>query len=293
MSLERVELEDTWTIRRVLAWTQGFFREKGIDTARLDAELIISDALGVDRVRLYTDHDKPLLPDELTVIREGVRRRARREPVAYITGRRGFWSLDLHVDSRVLIPRPDTERLVELALDRLKGVEAPQIADIGTGSGCIALALAAERPDAAVVAVDRSADALAVARENAAALSLENVRFVEGDLLEPVSGPLDLVASNPPYIPSAEVDRLMPDVRQFEPRGALDGGPDGLDVIRRLVPAAAERLKPGGRLLFEIGHDQGDDARALVEADPRFAEVAVHQDYGGRDRVVEALRRPE
>ncbi len=282
--------DDTWTLRRVLSWTTDFFQSKGLDSPRLDAELLIADAQGVDRIRLYMDLDKPLLPDELAAIRARVQRRARFEPVAYILGHRGFWSLDLQVDPRVLVPRPDTERLVELALARLKDVEAPVVVDVGTGSGCVALAIGKERPDATVHAIDRSADALQVATANAAANEVPNVTFHEGDLLAPVAdiGRVDMVVSNPPYIPSAEVERLMPDVRQYEPRGALDGGADGLDLVRRLVDQAAALLPPGGALMMEIGFDQGPAVAALCRA--RFAEVTVHPDYAGHDRVVEAVK---
>lgn len=279
-----------WTIARVLEWTIGFFREKGIEQPRLDAELLIADALGVDRMRIYLDHHKPLHPDELTAVRERVRRRGRHEPVAYITGQKGFWSLDLAVDARVLVPRPDTERLVERAIERLKGREAPRIVDVGCGSGAIALALAHERPDATVIGVDRSPDALDVSRKNAAALGLDRVEWRRGDLLAGLAGPFDLVASNPPYIPSADIDALMPDVARYEPRAALDGGPDGLDLVRRLIPEAAERLAPGGVLLVEIGHDQGPAARALAEADGRFEAVQIVADYGRNDRILEATR---
>lgn len=279
-----------WTIARVLEWTTTFFREKGLDSPRLDAELLIADALGIDRMRIYLDHHKPLLADELVAVRERVKRRGKHEPVAYITGQKGFWSLDLAVDRRVLVPRPDTERLVERALDRLKGRVAPRVVDVGCGSGAIALALAHERPDAEVIGVDRSPAALAVSRANAAALGLDRVRWQEGDLLAGVDGPFDLVASNPPYIPSGDIAGLMPDIVLFEPHSALDGGPDGLDLVRRLIPEAADRLLPGGVLLVEIGHDQGAAVAALAEADGRFEGVAIVADYGRRDRVLEATR---
>jgi release factor glutamine methyltransferase len=281
--------DEVWTIRRVLGWTTAFFDRKGIEGPRLDAELLIADALGVDRMRLYLDLDKPLASAELVGIRARVSRRGQREPVAYIVGRKGFWTLDLAVDARVLVPRPETERLVELALEALRDIEAPVLADVGCGSGCVALALAAERPDATVHAIDCSTDALTVARANGEALGAA-VQWHVGDLLDPVEGPLDLVVSNPPYIPSATVANLMPEVTEYEPTLALDGGPDGLDVIRRLVAAAAARLRPGGKLLFEIGSDQGTEAKAIVEGHPEFSAVVVHPDYAKLDRVVEATR---
>lgn len=284
-------MSQTWTIRSVLQWTQSYFKEKTLDTPRLDAELLIGDALKVDRVRLYMDLDRPLTDAELADIRERVRRRGKHEPVAYITGKRGFWKLDLAVDARVLIPRPDTERLVELAVEVLQGREAPRVVDVGTGSGAIALSIAQERPDAAVLAIDVSPDALAAAEANAVTAGLTNVAFARGDVLGPAQDfRPDVILSNPPYIPSRECETLMPDVRQFEPRLALDGGADGLVIIRKLVAQAGALLPAGGALLFEIGHDQGEAAAALVQADGRFAEVAVVKDYGGKDRVVRAAR---
>lgn len=284
-------MSQTWTIRSVLQWTQSYFKEKNLDTPRLDAELLIGDALKVDRVRLYMDLDRPLTDAELADIRERVRRRGKNEPVAYITGKRGFWKLDLAVDARVLIPRPDTERLVELAVEALQGREAPRVVDVGTGSGAIALSIAQERPDAVVLAIDVSPDALAAAEANAQAAGLTQVTFARGDVLAPAKDfRPDVILSNPPYISSGECETLMPDVRQFEPRLALDGGPDGLVIIRKLVTQAGALLTPGGALLFEIGHDQGESAAAIVQADGRFAQVAVVKDYGGKDRVLRAAR---
>jgi release factor glutamine methyltransferase len=284
-------MSQTWTIRSVLQWTQSYFKEKNLDTPRLDAEWLIGDALKVDRVRLYMDLDRPLTDAELADIRERVRRRGKNEPVAYITGKRGFWKLDLAVDARVLIPRPDTERLVELALEALQGRETPRVVDVGTGSGAIALSIAQERPDATVLAIDLSPDALAAAEANAVTAGLTNVTFARGDVLAPAKDfKPDVILSNPPYIPSRDCEELMPDVRQFEPRLALDGGPDGLVIVRKLLAQAGALLSAGGALLFEIGHDQGEAASALVRADARFGEVAVLKDYGGKDRVVRATR---
>jgi release factor glutamine methyltransferase len=282
---------DRWDLRRVLDWTRAYFERRGLDSPRLDAELLIAHAQGIDRVRLYMNLDKPLSAEELTHIRALIERRAQHEPAAYIMGTRGFWTLDLAVDGRVLVPRPETERLVELALKHLKTLDAPRIVDVGTGSGAIALALASELPEAEVHAIDVSTDALAVARANAETNGLERVRFHHGDLLAPVvnEAPFHMVVSNPPYIPSGDLPGLMPDVRDFEPHLALDGGPDGLDIVRRLISAAHERLAPGGRLMMEIGHDQGPAVAALCGA-PRFDDATVHPDYAGLDRIVEAVR---
>lgn len=287
-----------WTVRRIYQWTSGFFSERGLPSPKQDALFLIGDALGVDRNQVLLRFDQPLNGPELDAIRARVKRRAAGEPVAYITGTRGFWTLDIHVDARVLIPRPETERLVELALEALKSaplseVDAPRITDVCTGSGCVALALASELPKARVVALDLSADALAVAHDNAARLELaDRVACLRGDLLAPLPAdkPVELVVSNPPYIRSADIRGLMVDVRDHEPHMALDGGDDGFDLIRTLIGQAADRLAPGGRLLFEIGADQGPDAKALCEAEPRFTAVKVHRDYSQRDRVVEAVK---
>jgi release factor glutamine methyltransferase len=236
---------------------------------------------------------RPLLAAELAGIRERVRRRgATREPVAYIVGRQGFHAIDLHVDGRVLVPRPETELLVDRALLHLKDVENPLLVDVGTGSGAIALSLATARPDARIIAVDFSPDALDVAAQNRETLGLLSVDLRYGDLLEPVDErDLDLVVSNPPYIPTADLAGLPLDVRGHEPKMALDGGPDGLVLVRRLITQAAERLKPGGWLLFEIGFDQGESAPAAVAEHGGFEAIALHHDLAGLPRVVEAQRR--
>jgi len=285
--------DDTpWTIRRVLRWTTAFFTEKGIEGARYDAELLICDALRIDRLVLFTDSLRPLLAEELAAIRQRVQRRARREPVAYILGRQPFHAIELTVDARVLVPRPETEQLVDRALHHLAGREAPTVVDVGTGSGAVALALAKARPDARVIAVDLSPDALDVAAHNRAALALTAVELRRSDLLGAVpERGLDVVVSNPPYIPTAHLAELDLDVRGYEPQLALDGGPDGLALIERLIAQAAEILAPGGWLLFEIGHDQGESAPALVAGHGGFESIALLRDLAGLARVVEARRR--
>jgi release factor glutamine methyltransferase len=286
-------MEDTsWTLGRVLKWTTGFFERKGCDSARLDAELLIAHSLSVDRIRLYMDHDKPLAPDELKAIRGLVKRRGEGEPVAYITGSKAFWTIELRVDHRVLIPRPDTEHVVEHSLKALESVPEPRIVDVGCGSGCIALSIASARPDAQVLAIDISADALDVAKENAAHLNLSNVEFRQNDLLENVHGTYDLIVSNPPYIASADIDNLMVSVRDYEPVGALDGGKDGLGFYRRLIPESADLLKPGGHIFFEIGYDQGAALTEMLTRHGGFDSMEIIQDYGGHDRVVKGTRMP-
>jgi release factor glutamine methyltransferase len=282
----------TWTILEVLQWTTARFQERGLPSPRLDAELLAAHAFGLNRVQLYTQFDRPLLPPELAALRELVKRRQAGEAVAYLTGHKEFWSLDLVVDARVLIPRPDTETAVDEALERLKerGGEAPaRIADVGTGSGAIALALAKTRPEAAVFAVDVSPDALAVARANAERLALP-VTFLEGDLATPLRAlePFDLIVANLPYVRAGDIAGLAVEVRG-EPRLALDGGADGLDLVRRFVAAAPAVLAPGGALVLEIGEGQASETAGLCRA-AGLEDVRVRADLGGIERVVSGRR---
>jgi release factor glutamine methyltransferase len=279
-----------WTILGVLTWTEQRFRERGIGTPRLDAQLLLAHVLERDRVHLYTHFDQPLGPDELASYRGLIQRRLAGEPVAYLVGKREFRSLDLVVDARVLVPRPDTETLVDVALG-LVG-DSGRVVDVGTGSGAIALALKHERPALEILAIDRSPDAAALARQNAARLQLD-VEVLEGDLLSPVNGraPLSLVVSNPPYIPSAEVSSLPAEVRK-EPLAALDGGVDGLVYIRRLIADAPPLLGPDGALALEVGAGQAPAVAALFAADGRYQLASVTADLAGIARVVAARLRP-
>jgi release factor glutamine methyltransferase len=279
----------SWTILEVVRWTTLRFERQGIETARLDAELLATRAFARSRVELYTHFDQPLAEAELAAYRALVRRRIVGEPVAYILGHKEFWSIDLEVDARVLVPRPDTETLVEQALEILakRGPAAPpaRVADIGTGSGALALALKSERPDDQVFAVELCEGALAVARANAERLGLP-VTLVAGDLVEPLAGvePLDLVVSNPPYIPTLEIDRLAPEVRR-EPRLALDGGADGLAVVRRLAQGARAVLAAGGWLALEIGAGQADPATAILR-EAGYLSLGSRRDLAGTPRVI-------
>jgi len=285
----------TWTILEVLRWTQGRFAKQGIESARLDAELLAAHAFTLSRVELYTHFDRPLVDHELAAYRELVRRRLAGEPVAYIVGRKEFWSLDLQVDARVLIPRPDSETLVEQALDLLKAMpeqgKPRRIADIGTGSGALALALKKERPDDDIYAVDVSSEALAVATANGARLGLA-VTFLQGHLVEPLAtlAPFDLVVSNPPYIASADIAGLSAEVR-CEPRLALDGGADGLTLVRQLATATLGVLETSGALALEIGADQASDAKRIL-ASAGYANPHSRRDLAAIERVVFAHRSP-
>jgi release factor glutamine methyltransferase len=286
---------EVWTPLRLLEWTTRRFTDAAIDSPRLAAQILLAHALGIDRVQLYVQHDKPLGPEELGRYRDLVKRRLAGEPVAYLTGRQEFWSLGLAVDPRVLVPRRDTETLIELVLDRVDRAAPLAIADIGTGSGAIGLALARELPRARVVATDRSADALAVARENAAQLELaDRIELREGDLYGALGADerFDVVASNPPYVPSGEVAGLAPEVLR-EPRAALDGGADGLDLLRRLATGAAAHLvTPGGLVALEHGFDQGPAVRRLIDATAAFEPAETRPDMAGQPRVTWARILP-
>jgi len=262
-------------------------------TPRLDAELLTAHALGLPRLQLYVQFDRPLTPPELAAMRELVKRRQAGESVAYVVGKKEFWGLELAVDRRVLVPRPDTETLVDEALARAAALTAAgpvRLADVGTGSGAVAIALAQQRPEAVVYAADVSPDALAVARPNAERHGV-TVTFLEGDLEEPLRPhlPFGVVAANLPYIPSADIAGLAPEVRA-EPRLALDGGPDGLELVRRLVAATPPLLEAGGALVLEVGAGQARAAAALLEG-AGFADLRIRRDLGQVERVVSG-RKP-
>ena len=272
------------TIGVALARAAEYLTGKGVESPRLDAELLFSKALGLSRVQLYTEHDRPLTAAELTACRELVRRRGRREPLAYVLGEWGFRRLTLRVDRRALVPRPETEVVVERCLALLDGVEAPAVLDVGVGSGAIALAIADERPGARVTAVDASLDALALARENAAATGLaDRVSLVEHDAkagLPP--GPYDLVVANPPYVAEREIEELPPEVRDWEPREALVERGHTSAVAR----GACSVLRPGGWLVLET-HEHAARAVAAELESLGYGDVAISRDLAGRERVVE------
>jgi release factor glutamine methyltransferase len=277
-------VSETWTVLRLLRWTADFFRQHRIESARLDAEVLLAHVLACKRVDLYLTFDQPVANADRTRFRELVRRRAKeRVPVAHLTGTREFWSVPLRVTPDVLIPRPDTETLVRACA----ALGARRIADVGTGSGCIAIALARELPDATLLGVDLSRAALAVARHNAEASGVaKRIELREGDLLSGIEECFELIASNPPYVRTRELEQLAPEVRH-EPRLALDGGPDGLDVVRRLIEQAPARLCRGGHLALEVGGGQAPEVAELARAAGASA-VEVQRDLAGHERVVVA-----
>jgi len=281
------------SVKEALTRGRQILRRAGVPEAAVDAEVLLAHVLATDRLALYREEQRALSPREWTLFRDLLVRRARREPVAYLTGRKEFMGLAFAVNRAVLIPRPETELLVERALALSSGWEAPVVVDVGTGCGAVAVSLAYYHAWAEVHATDISDAALAVARENAARHGVASrVHLYPGDLLAPVvflAGRVDLVVANLPYVTSGELARLPPDVRDYEPRAALDGGPDGLALYRRLVPQAARVLRAGGVLLAEVGPGQGRVLADLLVA-AGWRETRVILDYGGRERVVEAIR---
>jgi release factor glutamine methyltransferase len=284
---------EAWTIRRVLAWSSEDLKKRGSTSPRLDAELLLCNVLGIDRVGLLIDADRPLAKPELARYRELHQRRRSGEPLAYLLGVREFYGRPFLVDRRVLIPRPDTEHLVEAALARTRSISlSARVLDLCTGSGCVAITLARERPTSSVLAADVSEDALAVAAENALRLGAYNVGFVASDLFAAFRRGrhrFDLVTANPPYIAEGDISSLSVDIRGYEPRLALVGGADGLAFLRRIVAEAHAFLDDEGVLAVEIGSDQGRAVQELFAA-AGYRDVAVQRDYGGHDRVVSGGR---
>jgi release factor glutamine methyltransferase len=279
-------MSETWTIRKVLTWTAQHFEKRQVDSPRLTAEVLLAHVLNSSRVRLYVDLDRPLTKEELATYRALIERRMAGEPTQYLTGAKEFYNRPFKVDARVLIPRPETELLVEAALHVLPKDAPSQALDVCTGSGCIAISLAAERPQASLLATDVSPGACALAKENAEALGVAGrVTILQGNLFEPVPAEarFALVVSNPPYIGSGEIPGLSAEVRR-EPHLALDGGPDGLALIRRVVEGARRFLIPGGLLAMEIGETQGSAVRELLQA-AGYVDARVEKDLERRDRL--------
>ena len=274
---------EIWTTLKVLTWTVGYLAEKGVENARREAEWLLCEATGLDRMGLYLNFDKPLQDDELSAYRSMVARRGKREPLQHILGNQEFDGREFVVTKDVLIPRYDTETLLEEAVRQAP--QARTVLDIGTGSGCIAISLAHRLPQAQITAVDLSPDALAIAQLNAERNNAP-VEFLLGSFFQPVSERrFELIVSNPPYINRADLDILQPEVRDFEPRLALDGGVDGLDAYRALSTEAPRHLEPGGWLLMEVGVGQDKDVARLL-ADAGFGAIVTVPDSAGIMRVV-------
>jgi release factor glutamine methyltransferase len=282
-----------WTIRALMDWTENHFQKKGLEAPRLEAQLLLAHALNCRRVELYTRWDEVVSDGPRGQFRELVKRRLDGCPAMYLIGRREFYALEFEVSPAVLIPRPETEVLVTEALKRVKDNPEPRILDIGTGSGCIAVALAFQNKSATITATDISSEALDVARRNASKHTVvERIRFLRGDLFEvvPKDECFDVIVSNPPYVAQPEWEQLPVHIREHEPKLALLAGSDGFAVYDRLIPAAVEYLKPGGQLLLEIGATQDDGVRQRLEASGKYEVGSTIRDHAGLPRVVTARR---
>jgi release factor glutamine methyltransferase len=287
-------MEGTWTILGVLQWTTAYFSRKGVAQPRSNAEVLLGHILGINRIDLYIHYDKPLSPEELSRFREAVKRRAGREPTQYIIQKQEFWSLDFEVTPAVLIPRPETEWLVEKTLE-ITGSDPATVLDLCTGSGAVAVALAHERPSLTVIATDISFDALVVARRNAQRHAVaDRVHFAAMDLFggfSPRSLPFDIIVCNPPYIGETEFPGLAPEVGIHEPKLALRGGGlEGLDLIRRILAEFGHHLKPGGSLFVEIGMGQAEILPGELEQFPEIDSYRFIRDYAGILRVLHCIK---
>ncbi|MEK6250094.1 MAG: peptide chain release factor N(5)-glutamine methyltransferase [Planctomycetales bacterium] len=289
--------EEDWTIGRLLNWTTDYFDRHGSESARLDAEVWLAEAQGCERIELYTTFEEIASEQTRVTFRELVRRRAEGMPVAYLVGRREFYSLSFHVTPDVLIPRPETEFIVVAMLDLVKqrSTEAPiRVADIGTGSGVLAICAAKYVPNCRVTAVDKDAAALEIARRNAEFHQVsDQIELVQSDLLEsvPVHDRFDYILSNPPYVGQQEFDNLASEVRLNEPRSALLAGDRGTEVIARLIPQAAERLVPGGILLLEISPFIEDDVKQLFDESADWHLEEIIKDFSSLPRVAHVRRQ--
>ena len=285
--------DEPWTVGRLLSWTTGWLTERGSDSPRLDAEVLLAHVRGCPRIHLYTAFDEVVADEPRARFRELVKRRGGGEPVAYLVGGREFYSLPLTVSPAVLVPRPETESLVVRVLDLCREAAAPRIVDVGTGSGAIAVALAKHLPRAEIVATDLSPAALDVARVNAVRNGLaERIAFVEGDLLAApeLAGPWDVIVSNPPYVREDEFASLPRDVREYEPRAALVAGPRGVEVIERLVAEAVGRLQPGGWLVLEAGPAVAAEVERLLAATSGLEPGPTLKDLARLPRLFQARK---
>lgn len=286
-----------WTIQKLLNWTAEYLTDKGVDSPRLSADLLLSHTLGLKRIDLYTQFDKQVPQQQLNMLHDLVKRAGLHEPVAYLTGMTEFYSLELYITPDCLIPRPETELLVQRAIEYLRTRSGIQyVCDLCTGSGCIAVAIAKNFPEARVTATDISSAALAIAARNVEKHRLnEQIRMLCGDLFEPIIQQLDvnqfdLIVCNPPYVSTGEYEKLDKNVKDYEPESALLAGADGMDVYRRIIEKVYEFLKPSAALILEIGYSQGPAVRKLLEQNCDWAEIKIEKDPHDNDRVVTAIK---
>jgi release factor glutamine methyltransferase len=289
---------ETWTIQKLLNWVTEYLKSKGIDSPRLSAEILLSHVLNLKRIELYTQFNKAVEQDKLTELRELVKRAANHEPVAYLTGKKEFYSIEFEITKDCLIPRPETELLVQHSIEFLRKREGEQyVCDLCTGCGCIAISIARNFANCKIIATDISDTALAIAEKNIIKHGLQNrIKLLKGDLFEPVIpglGPtkFDLITANPPYVSESEYEKLAKNVKDFEPKSALTSGPDGLDLIKRIISDSKQFLKPYSSLMFEIGNEQGQAVRKLIEAAGYFENVTIEKDNQNLDRLAVAVTK--
>ncbi|MBW1697882.1 MAG: peptide chain release factor N(5)-glutamine methyltransferase [Deltaproteobacteria bacterium] len=289
--------EFQWNVLNLLKWATNYFKSRDIDSPRSTAEILLASALQMERIELYIRYDQPVTRNELSAFKALIIRRIKHEPVAYILGSKEFWSKELLVNQSVLIPRPETECLVETALCRISCGFPMKILELGTGSGAVSIALASERSDHRFYASDRSEEAIRIAVTNAKRHQLQHrICFFVGDWFQALkenSDSFDMIISNPPYIRTSDIPLLQPEISQYEPRVALDGGEDGLQWIRHIILNAHRFLKPGGEILLEIGHDQKESIQKIVEPLIWYERPDFSMDYSGIDRIVRIRKKAE
>ena len=296
----------SWTIQKLLNWITEYFIEKGIDSPRLSAELLLGYVLGLERIELYTQFDKPVAKEQLDKLHKLVKRAGENEPIAYLIGKTEFYSLELNITPDCLIPRPETELLAERAIEFLcKRTGKQFVCDLCTGSGCIAVAIARNCPNSRIIATDISDAALNIAAKNVEKYQLEKqIKLLCGDLFEPVIPQLDveklvlnsdwgfdLIVCNPPYVSAAEFEKLDKNIKDYEPKLALYAGDDGLDIYRRITEKADQFLKPDAALMLEVGYNQGQTVRELLEQAGTFAEIKIEKDHHNNDRIISAVNK--
>lgn len=292
MSTDAAPSPDQWTVRRVLEWTIGHLKKHGSDSPRLDAEVLLAHARGCSRIQLYTAYDEVLSEPIRQKMRDLVKRRTNAEPVAYLVGMKEFYSLQFEVNQHVLVPRPETELLVMEGLRLLKPIPTPKVLELGVGSGCISAALAVNHKGAQIVGVEIDPETLAVAQRNLERHKVaDRVELRRGDLFTPLAAgeQFDVLISNPPYVPTGEISQLDATVRQHEPHGALDGGHDGLDIIRKIAQGAQMVIRPGGWILLEFSPEQAEKVRQIL-AEQGFEGITILNDLGQVARVAAAQR---
>lgn len=290
---------ETWTITKLLNWVTQYLTEKGIDAPRLSAELLLSNVLGLKRIELYTQYNSPVAEPQLSRLRELVKRAGGHEPIAYLVGKTEFYSMEINVTPDCMIPRPETELLVQRAIEFLRTRNGIQkVCDLCTGSGCVAVAIAQNYPNVRIIATDICDAALAVAATNVEKHHLKDkITLLSGDLFDPIipqldTGKFDLIVCNPPYVSSGEYEKLDKNVKDYEPQLALLAGEDGMDIYRRIIEKVDSFLKSDAALIMEIGYAQGTAIRELLEQTGIFTEVKIEKDFHNNDRIVTAQRNP-